>query len=437
MTKSMHATRAGVTALCLGLIQASAFAGELPAATSAPEPAKNDGDWCTWLSSKPGTLYKNPDNPWIQEFGIGGRFHWNAAYISGEDTNGYQFSDTHTEVRRFRLSTSIKFLNYFTVKAYANMVDDATNRIAFWPGGRKLGWGYETFDQAHITFDAKKAFGIDSVDGLSVMYGRLKHEITQEAWTSSKKLLTVERSAIANKVFGSSLPTGLSFNVQKGDWDFWASLYSTDARTQFGGNTEFIGGWNDGLAYRTSVGYQAAEDLKFRWDFIYNDADGKGGDDSLFRYKWATSLTAEYDQDHWGLITDLIYGDNGGRNNGVIAQSRKGDFWAAVVMPYYWIVEDKLQGVVRYQYQGSENAQGVRVYSRYARANHGPVVNAGINGGRGNEHHSLYAGVNYYVCDHNVKLQTGLEYEWLNTPGAGTSGDFTALTYWFGFRSYF
>jgi hypothetical protein len=45
--------------------------------------------------------------------------------------------------------------------------------------------------------------------------------------------------------------------------------------------------------------------------------------------------------------------------------------------------------------------------------------------------------VNYYLCGHNVKLQTGLEYEWLNTPGSGIDGEFSALTYWFGFRSYF
>ncbi|MEM1082494.1 MAG: porin [Verrucomicrobiota bacterium] len=436
MKQTMNVTKAGTTAMCFCLIQATAIAGEPPAIEPAPEPT-NDGDWCTWLSEKPGIFYKNSDNPWIQEFGLGGRFHWNAAYIQGNDINGYGFSDTHTEVRRFRLEPKLKFLNFFEAYASINMVDDATNRIAPWPGGRKLGWGYETFDQAHLTFDAKKAFSIDSVDGFKIKYGRLKHEITHEAWTSSKKLLTVERSAISNKVFGSALPTGFSFNVVKGDWDFWASIYSTDAITQFGGNTEFIGGWGDGLAYRTSVGYQATEDLSLRWDFIYNDADGKGGDDSLFRYKWVTSLSAVYDQDQWGLITDMIYGDNGGRNNGVLRQNRQGDFWGLVLMPYYWIVDDKLQGVVRYYYQGSQNAAGIRVYSRYARADHGPVVNTGINGGRGNEHHSIYAGVNYYLCGQNVKLQTGLEYEWLNTPGAGIDGEFSALTYWFGFRSYF
>ena len=429
----------GLPVVCFGLIQASLNAGEpLPAAiTPAVEPSFN-GDWCEWLSSKPGTLYKNADNPYIQEFSIGGRFHWQAAYLSGENTNGYKFSDGYTEVRRFRLNAGAKVFNYFTLKAYANLVDDASNRAVRWPGGQKLGWGYENFDQAHITFDAKKAFGIESLDGLSLRYGRLKNEITNEGWTSSKKLLTVERSAIANKAFFGGLPTGVTLNAVKGAWDLSASIYSTDAIFPLGGNTDFIGGWNDGLAYRASIGYKANDCLNLRWDFIYNDADFNQGDDSLFRYKWVTSFSAEYTQDDWGLITDFIYGDNGGVSNGVLRSSRQGDFWGVVVMPYYWIVEDKLQGVVRYQYQGSQNAQGIRINSRYGRADHGPAVNGNpFAAGRGNEHHSIYAGFNYYLCGNNMKLQVGLEYDWLNVPGSGVKGDGSALTSWFGFRTYF
>ena len=43
-----------------------------------------------------------------------------------------------------------------------------------------------------------------------VNYGRHKFVLGQEARTSSTKLLTVERSAISNKVYGSYRPTGLS-----------------------------------------------------------------------------------------------------------------------------------------------------------------------------------------------------------------------------------
>ena len=418
------------------MLLSSAQAGESPILDPVPEP-QGAGNWCEWLSSKPGTLYKNPDNPFIQEFGVFGRFQWQAAYLWGEDTNGYDFSDDYTEVRRFRLGAKMGFLRYFEAKANVNLVDDARNRTVVWPGNDSLGWGYEDFDEAYLGFDLGKALGLEGLDRLKLSYGRLKFELGYEARASSKELLTVERSAISNKVYGSYRPTGIHLEAASGDWSAVAGLYSTDALTRVGGNIDFIGGRNDGLAYFTSVGYQASEALSLTWDFVYNDADPRSGEDNLWGYHWATSLSALYECGNWGLILDGIYGDNGSGRLGNLAPNRQGDFWGLVVMPYYWLVEDKLQGVVRYQYQGSEEDRGIRVNSRYGRADHGPAVSAPLTGGRGNEHHSIYGGLNWLICGHNLKVQTGLEYEWLNIPGAGTTGDASALTAWFGFRSFF
>ncbi len=413
---------------------ASALAGDMLPVAQNPEP-RNAGDWCEWLSNKPGTLYKNSDNPYIQEFGVFGRFQWQAAYLWGEDTNGYEFSDDYTEVRRFRLGAKAKFLQFFEVKANVNLVDDARHNLTRWPGDDDLGWGYEDFDEAYIAFDAKKAFGIEVLDELTVAYGRHKFELGHEARMSSKEILTVERSAISNKVYGSYRPTGVHIEAVKGDWNVLFGLYSTDSMTPVGGNVDFIGGWNDGLAYFGSVGYQATDQLRFVWDVVYNDANR--GQDDLWGYHWAMSLNAEYNAGAWGLIVDGIYGDNGRGRLGALAPARQGDFWGVVVMPYYWIVEDKLQGVVRYQYQGSQNTRGIRANSRYTRRDHGPTVSAPLTGGRGNEHHSIYGGLNWLVCGHNLKFQTGLEYDWMNIPGAGVTGDASALTAWFSFRSYF
>lgn len=429
--------RPGLAVALGGLLVGSAQAGDSKAVLPSAEPQSSPGDWCEWLSNKPGTLYKNADNPWVQEFGVFGRFQWQAAYLWGEDVNGYEFSDDYTELRRFRLGAKIKFLNFFELKANANLADDARHNVLRWPGDDRVGWGYEDFDEALLSFDAKKAFGIDSLDALSVTYGRHKFLLSQEAHESSKKLLTVERSAISNKVYGSYRPTGVTVNAVKGPWDLTAGLFSTDALTRVGGNVDFIGGWNDSLAYYASLGFQANDDLRFLFDFVYNDADIRSGEDNLWGYGWATSLAAEYDAGDWGVIANAIYGDNGTGRLGNLAPNRQGDFWGLVVMPYYWIAKDKLQGVVRYQYQGSEESRGIRLNSRYARRDHGFPVNASTAGGRGNEHHSIYAGLNWLICGHNLKVQTGLEYDWLNVPAAGTDGDISALTAWFGFRSFF
>ncbi|GAA5483552.1 porin [Haloferula sargassicola] len=422
----------GLRCALYGILATTALGGEIETVAPAPAPA-NSGDWCEWLGNKPGTLYKS-DNPFIQEFGVFGRFQWQAAYMTGEDVNGYEFSDDYTEVRRFRLGAQLKFLNFFTAKANVNLADDARHSTTRFPGDDQLGWGYEDFDEALLIFDAKKAFGIEQLDALEVAYGRHKFVLGSEARTSSKKLLTVERSAISNKVYDSLRPTGLSVNAAKGDWEFAAAIYSTDADVN-GDNVDFIGGWNDGLAYYLGVGYQATDELSFYWDMVYNDAQATSGEDSLWGYEWATAFTATYDQGSWGVIADLYYGDNGDADNGVGRANRQGDFWGLVVMPHLWLVQDKLEGVVRYQYAGASEDQGIRANSRYVRRDHGPVVN--VNSGRGNEHHSIYGGLNYYLCGHNLKVQTGLEYEWFNAPGVGVAGDVSATTYWFGFRSFF
>ena len=93
------------------------------------------------------------------------------------------------------------------------------------------------------------------------------------------------------------------------------------------------------------------------------------------------------------------------------------------------LIADKLEAVVRHPYQGSDEAEGIATNSRYLRRQH----DADVNGGRGDAHHSLYAGLNYFACGHNAKIMSGVEWESLDTAG----GDMDALTLWLAFRRYF
>ena len=61
--------------LALGL-QIPLIAG--PEAAPVQAPPSNPGDWCDWLQNKPGTLYKNKENPYFQEFQLEGRFQFQA-----------------------------------------------------------------------------------------------------------------------------------------------------------------------------------------------------------------------------------------------------------------------------------------------------------------------------------------------------------------------
>jgi hypothetical protein len=187
-------------------------------------------------------------------------------------------------------------------------------------------------------------------------------------------------------------------------------------------DSEFIGGWNDGIAYYASVGYKVSDNLQLTWDNVYNDQQDA---DDFLGYEWATALNATWEQDRWGFTGTLVLGENNGDG------ARGGNFHGFVAMPWYWIVEEKLQAVVQYQYAGASEDEGIRVNSRYVRAEHSTGVN--VNGGRGDENHTFYAGLNYYICGHSAKIMAGVEYNTLDTP----AGDVDALSYLVGFRASF
>jgi hypothetical protein len=390
--------------------------------TPAAALAENSGDWCEWYGNKPGILYKNSDNPFLQEFQVEGRIQYQYGHVEGEDVNGTDYDEDYDEVRRARLGVKAKFLQYFGLKYQVNLVND--NR----PSGGSLDWGYEDIDEAYVSFNLGKALGETGFDELNLIYGRQKFLFGTEAHASSTKLLTIERSALSNKVYGSFRPTGLTVEAVKGDWTVAGSIYST---TTDGVNNREFNGWNDTYSLLLNVAYQANDELLLRMDAVYNDADASKGEDSVMDYAWAVGFGAEYDAGNWGFLADVIYGDNGGTDLRVNAL-RRGGFYGFQVTPYYWLVEDKLQLVGQYQFEGADEAQGVRVNSRYGRRNVGPGIN--INGGRGDSHQSFYGGLNYYICGHSAKIQAGIEYQTMNS---GLTGDLEALTYLVGFRTYF
>lgn len=180
--------------------------------------------------------------------------------------NGNDFSENHDEYRRFRLGVKTDFLKYFGAKFVVNLVNDERNIS----GGGDLDWGYDSIDEALLSFDIKKAFGAGPLDCLKLNYGRHKFVVGQETRTPSTKLLTIERSAIANKAYGSYRPTGLSLDGAIDKWNFTGALYSS---TTDGTNNEAFSGWQDDVIYYASAGYQVSDELKLGVDLVYNHAD--------------------------------------------------------------------------------------------------------------------------------------------------------------------
>jgi len=392
------------------------LAGE-PVSSSKSKSKSNNGDWCELLQDKPGVLYKNRKNPWISRVQVGGRFQWQAAYVDGEDVNGIDYNDTYDDYRRVRLESKVELLRYFSINAKFNVVSDDRRT------GGELDWGYDSFDELVLSFDIKEAFDLSGIDKLRINYGRQKFNATEEGHQSSKEIITVERSAISNKLYGdNNRPTGLTLDIENGRWFTTLGIFSGDVES------EALGKWSYGEAYYASVSYKLNGEWRFVWDHLQNNA--AGGQD-FAGYEWVTTPSAVYEQGDFGMVINGVIGDNGDVDNGN-GIGRQGGFGGFVLMPWYWVVPEKLQAVVRYQFQASEEEEGIRLNSRYVRADHDNAA-IDVNNGRGDEHHAIYLGLNYYLCDHNAKIMSGVEYDHLETP----DGPAKSMSYFFAFRTHF
>ncbi len=380
-------------------------------------------DFCEWWHDL-GTLYSNPKNRRIQELKFIGRFHYQYGLVDGEG-GGNEVNYETDEIRRFRAGLTSKFLNYWDLYAESEISDDQR------PRGGDLAIRFQHMWQLKLHFDAKKAFDLYRVDGLKFGIGSREINMSYEWVTSSKRIKTVERSAIANKIwaFNSEFanPTGawVITELKPITWTF--GVFST---TQ----NDWIAPFNDGELYYSNLHWDVydcpcGKETDFRWTAFYQDRSA--GDEVLAAgLDWATAMSVQHKQGPWESHVEGILGNNGDQSNA----NRGGNFWAVVVMPSYWIVDDRLEAVVRYQYQGSKESQGIRLNSRYVRRAGSRDNLPTFANGRGDEHHSVYMGLNRLICSHQHKIMAGVEYDSLYQNGnelfRGWSVFTAYRTYW-------
>ncbi|MEM9081654.1 MAG: hypothetical protein AAGC74_13290 [Verrucomicrobiota bacterium] len=376
-----------------------------------------------------GKLYSNDDNPFIQSFTLVNRIHASYGYVSGETASGVDFDYDTTEVRRFRPGAKAKVFRYFELKGQAEIYPDRH------PVGGDRGFEFRHMWDLFAKFDVKKAFGVDGLDALKVGYGKRETHTSYEWDTSSNKLKTVERSGISNKVWLSttefSNPSGAWFELEKDAVRVEAGIFTT---TQ----DDFVPGWDDGQMYWGNVWWDVSEWTGADISQLYLTGfyqDVEPGEITLASgVEWASSLSFKYGQGRWTAVVEGILGDNGDQSAG-----RDGGFWGFVFLPSLWLVEDKLEAVFRYQYQGSEEASGIRLNSRYVRRadtieSRAAGASSLINSGRGDEHHAYYLGLKYHLCKHNAHFLAGVEYDHLSSQGTRIYDGWTTFL---GFRTYF
>ncbi|PQJ28624.1 hypothetical protein BSZ32_08985 [Rubritalea profundi] len=342
------------------MTQGSATAGELSSDTISQEVDTFEEIWSL------ATLYGNEGNPILQKFAISGRFHADYSHL---ESNQGDYSDF--DARRLRIGFKSQWFQDFTLHVEADL--DAEN-VDFDFDSES----YKGLTDAYLGWSPNKQWNLK--------LGKQSAGFTLDGKTSSKKLLTLERSNLANNLwFSKEYFTGISASVKHNKWSYFAGAFSSAVPKEL---TEFDAG-NFGIlsTYYDLTDQTGGEESILTLDYVYNEPHQNNGTRS---FEQVVSLNHRYENDLWGLRSEVSAGQ------GYDDQS---DVWGVSIMPFYNL-NDKLQLVTRYTHMTSADANGLRL-NRYENI---------IESGRGDSYHEGYAGLNWYIYNHKLKCQSGVTY---------------------------
>jgi phosphate-selective porin OprO and OprP len=349
-----------LAAACSCLAAAPARAGS--PGTKNPEPAVAPADDKSiydkiWGMAR---LYKSDDG-FFQDISFVGRAQFEYFNVDADQGEADDW-----ETRRLRAGLKMKFLQKWTLHAEANF--DADNPDPF----------YTKLTDAYLMYTASDALAF-SVGKQSVKYGL-------DGGTSSKELIAIDRSNLANNLwFTEEYAPGVSISGKMDAWQYFLGWFTSD------GNPEF-GDFAAGTFLLASIGYDFAAQLNtdkalLRLDYVYQQPDS--GNIATRPFENIGSLNFNLEKGRFGLGTDVKAGQGYGR---------QGDIFGVQIMPSYYIA-DGVQFVLRYTYMnGDDNS------IRFARYENRVVP------GRGDEYNEFYAGVNWFLYGHKLKFQTGVQY---------------------------
>jgi phosphate-selective porin OprO/OprP len=309
-------------------------------------------------------LYSGDADSFFQSFALSGRLQLDFAYVdSGDDDHG-EFN-----VRRFRFGFKTVFLRNFTLHVEGEF--DLQSADPF----------YRRLTDTYLAWSPSRA--------AKLTLGKHSAPFTLDGMTSSKRLLTIDRSNLTNNIwFTDEYIPGASLQGETSSLVYHLGIHSSGSEDpEFG---DFAGG-NFVLL---TLGHDLAERLGakealLRVNYVDNEPDPDN--DFTNMLERIGSLNFSYEAARaWGIRADLSAGSGYGGQS---------DLWGFYVMPF-WDLSSSLQLVARYTFIDSDDENGVR-FARYERE---------IGRGRGDRYDEIYVGLNYYWYGHKLKLQNGLQW---------------------------
>ncbi len=357
MTKSISKLRCCCLAAAMCVLSVPAADAQQAAPPAEKTPSIYDRIW------KFAEWYSDDTNPVVQRVLFSGRFQFEYATLDADEGEHSEWN-----IRRMRLGPRITLFRKMTFHAEAEVNPQEREPLFVRMTDLYVQWAHSS--------------------RLNFTVGKQGVPFTMDGSTSSKDLITIDRSNLANNIwFPQEYMPGVSVSGRVAPWTYRAGLYSSGAANR--GLGEFDGG----VFTLALLGYDFADKLGvseavLTGNYVFQQADPRNTFTRQLDH--IMSINFRFDADAWGARTDLSLA------SGYLGQS---DLWAIMLMPFYNLT-DKLQLVGRYTMLDSDDMNGVRL----------ATYESAILPGRGDHYSEVYGGANYYFYDHKLKLQTGVQF---------------------------
>jgi phosphate-selective porin OprO/OprP len=327
-------------------------------AAAKKEPSAYDKAW-----ARATEVYVDDSNPVVQRVLLSGRFHLDYATIDAD-----QGDHSAWNVRRLRIGPRITLFKKFTFHSEVELDPQRHNPF------------YVRFTDFYLMWTKNPQ--------VVLTVGKQGAPFTLDGANSSRELLTIDRSNLANNIwFPQEYIPGVSLSGRRAAWVYRLGLFTSGAM-----NREF-GEFSGGTFTLGTLGYDFAPTLGVRealltGNYVHQSADP----DNTFTRQLAHigSINFRFEDTKWGARADLS------KAAGYLGQS---GMWAFQAMPFV-NVTSTFQVVGRYTFIESDAPNGIRLATYESR-----VVT-----GRGDEYNELYLGANYYFYGHRLKVQTGVQF---------------------------
>ncbi len=377
-----------VAAGSISQMQAGTTSGKAPVEAVAPkQDSVFDKIWGL------ATLYKNDSNPIIEELDFTGRVQLD--YFNVDSDKG---KNEFFELRRFRLGLDSWFAErHFELKATVDTTLRSYHKDSIFYNRMT-----DLFANIHIN------------DAVNIRVGKFEPHFGYDREFSDNQQKFFERSFYDDNVFnntGNDYLSGISVLGKVGNWGYQVAAFSLQVDKEFGK-------FNGGEAYLAEISYDFKKSLsadKALWALDYLHTDLNSHSNVFNTMKNAAATYFDYQKGRFCFVTQLGYG------NGI---SSKGDIYSLMLMPSYYIIENKLELVTRYQLGLADKSDGITTINRQE-STVGKFTGDTMNSG--------YVGLNYYVYGQKLKFMLGEQYDDL-TGGKAKSAGYNGWTTLAGLR---